>query len=167
MATVRTAAPADAERLGQIHVRSWQKAYQGILPADFLASLSVEARADRWRTELEAIGEADLALVVESGESINGFARVAPSADRKHGEVQAIYLDPDHWRKGWGRLLMVAAEDSLARLGWKEAILWVLEKNLSARRFYEALGWKADPHRALLNIGGADVQEIRYRKVLS
>ena len=166
MAKVRTAVPADAERIGEIHVRSWQKAYQGILPADFLASLSVEARVERWRSELAAMGEADLALVIENGSSVNGFARLAPSADRNVGEVQAIYLDPDHWRKGWGRLLMVATEESLVGLGWSEAILWVLEKNVPARRFYEALGWKSEPHRALLNIGGADVQEIRYRKSL-
>lgn len=166
MATVRPAALADAERIGEIHIRSWQKAYQGILPTDFLASLSVEARVERWRGDLAAMGKEDLALVVENGSSVNGFARLAPSADRNHGEVQAIYLDPDHWRKGWGRLLMVAAEGSLTSLGWREAILWVLEKNVAARRFYEALGWEAEPRRALLNIGGADVQEIRYRKAL-
>ncbi|HKZ19069.1 MAG TPA: GNAT family N-acetyltransferase [Acidimicrobiia bacterium] len=165
MATVRPAALADAERIGEIHIRSWQEAYQGILPDAFLASLSVEARVAFWRSDLAALGEGDLALVIENGSSVNGFARLAPSADRNHGEVQAIYLDPDHWRKGWGRTLMVAAEDSLAGLGWSEAILWVLEKNLPARRFYEALGWRSEPRRALLNIGGADVQEIRYHKV--
>ena len=115
---------------------------------------------------LHCKGADDLALVVENGSSVNGFARLAPSADPNFGELQAIYLDPDHWRKGWGRELMRAAEDSLAGLGWKEAVLWVLEKNLAARRFYEALGWRPEPRRALLNIGGADVQEIRYRKAL-
>ncbi|HJU80716.1 MAG TPA: GNAT family N-acetyltransferase [Acidimicrobiia bacterium] len=166
MATVRPAALADAERIGEIHIRSWQEAYLGILPEAFLASLSVEARVAFWRSDLAAMGEGDLALVIENGSSVNGFARLATSADRNHGEVQAIYLDPVHWRKGWGRTLMVAAEDSLSGLGWSEAILWVLEKNLPARRFYEALGWQSEPRRALLNIGGADVQEIRYHKVL-
>ena len=166
MATIRPAALADAERIGEIHIRSWKKAYRGILPADFLASLSVEAWADRWRRDLAALSDHELALVVENGSSVYGFARLGPSADGNHAEIQAIYLDPDHWRKGWGRLLMVAAEASLAGLGWMDAILWVLEKNEAARRFYEALGWEAEPRRALLNIGGADVQELRYRKVL-
>ena len=166
MATIRPAALADAERIGEIHVRSWQKAYQGILPADFLASLSVVAWVVWWQSELTSMGEQDLALVIENGSSVTGFARLGSSADRNHAEVQAIYLDPDHWRKGWGRLLIGAAEASLAGLGWRDAILWVLEKNVPARRFYEALGWEAEPRRALLNIGGADVQELRYRKVL-
>jgi GNAT superfamily N-acetyltransferase len=166
MPKVRTAVPADAERVAEIHVRSWQKAYQGILPADFLASLSIAARVERWRSDLESMGETSLALVIENRSSVGGFARLAPSADRSDGEVQAIYLDPQHWRKGWGRQLMTVAEDRLINLGWREAILWVLEQNEPARRFYEALGWQVETHRALLNIGGADVQEIRYRKVL-
>ena len=166
MPKVRTAVPADAERIGEIHVRSWQTAYQGILPPDFLASLSIETRVERWRTDLAAMDESSLALVIENRSSVDGFARLSPSADRSDGEVQAIYLDPDHWRRGWGRQLMTAAEECLIELGWREAILWVLERNEPARRFYEALGWQVEPHRALLNIGGADVQEIRYRKVL-
>lgn len=166
MPKVRTAVPADAQRIGEIHVRSWQKAYQGILPPEFLASLSIETRVERWRTDLTAMDESNLALVIENRSSVDGFARLSPSADRSDGEVQAIYLDPDHWRRGWGRQLMTAAEECLIELGWREAILWVLEQNEPARRFYEALGWQVEAHRALLNIGGADVQEIRYRKVL-
>jgi GNAT superfamily N-acetyltransferase len=166
MAMVRTAVPADAERMAEIHIRSWQKAYQGILPAEFLASLSIETRVERWRIDLASMDESNLALVIENRSSVNGFARLSPSADRNDGEVQAIYLDPDHWRRGWGRQLMTAAEKRLIQLGWRDAILWVLERNEPARRFYEALGWQVEPHRALLNIGGADVQEIRYRKVL-
>ncbi|MGH9895299.1 MAG: GNAT family N-acetyltransferase [bacterium] len=166
MATVRHAVSTDAERIGEIHIRSWQKAYPGILPADFLASLSVAARVEHWRADLVSMAERNLALVIEEGWSVLGFARLAPSADGSDGEVQAIYLDPDHWRQGLGRVLMTAAEEALAEQGWNEAILWVLEENESARRFYEAMGWKVEPHRALLNIGGADVQEIRYRKAL-
>ena len=166
MPKVRTAVPADAERMAEIHVHAWQKAYQGILPADFLASLSIAARAERWQSDLESMDENSLALVIEDRSSVGGFARLAPSADNSDGEVQAIYLDPRHWRRGWGRQLMTVAENHLVNLGWREAILWVLERNEPARRFYEALGWRVEPHRALLNIGGADVQEIRYRKVL-
>lgn len=166
MPTVRKAEIADAERIGEIHVRSWQEAYRGILPAEFLSSLSIEARAERWRTELAALDGKNVALVIEEESSVNGFARLAPSPDQNVGEVQAIYLDPDHWRRGLGRILMTSAEESLASLGWNEAILWVLEDNKSARRFYESGGWRVEAHRALLKIGGADVQEIRYRKVL-
>jgi GNAT superfamily N-acetyltransferase len=166
MASVRNAVVSDAERIAEIHVRSWQKAYQGILPADFLQSLSIEARAERWRSDLEAMNERNVALVIEDGPTVSGFARLAPSAKGSEGELQAIYLHPDSWRMGLGRILLKAAEEVLRDCGWTEAILWVLENNEAARRFYEASGWQAEPRHALLNIGGADVAEIRYRKDL-
>lgn len=42
---VRAAASSDVEVIAKIHVMSWQHAYAGILPSDFLVSLSVEPRA--------------------------------------------------------------------------------------------------------------------------
>jgi hypothetical protein len=35
---------ADAPAIGEVHVRSWQAAYEGLIPADFLARLSAEMR---------------------------------------------------------------------------------------------------------------------------
>ena len=166
MPRVRTAVLADADRIGEIHVRSWQDAYRAILPDEFLSSLSVEARVERWRNDLASMDASSLALVVEEDLVVNGFARLAPSADGKAGEVQAIYLDPGLRRRGLGRYLLTAAERSLAAMGWSKAILWVLEDNREARLFYEALGWQRESRRAFLNIGGAEVQEIRYRKAV-
>lgn len=39
MVTLRSAAPPDAGDVARVHVRSWQAAYRGLLPADFLAGL--------------------------------------------------------------------------------------------------------------------------------
>jgi hypothetical protein len=42
-------------------------------------------------------------------------------------------------------------------------VLWVLEGNARARRFYEAMGWLPDGGRQLLEMVGAKLYEIRYR----
>src|SRR5712691_2679399 len=39
----------DARQVAEIHVTTWQSAYQGILPAEYLASLSVEKHEAMWR----------------------------------------------------------------------------------------------------------------------
>ena len=39
---VRPAKPGDARDIAEIHVRTWQAAYPGLVPADYLAALSVE-----------------------------------------------------------------------------------------------------------------------------
>ena len=46
---LRLATIEDAEAIATIHVRTWQTAYEGIMPAQYLASLSIEERTNLWR----------------------------------------------------------------------------------------------------------------------
>ena len=39
----------DAETIATIHVCTWQTAYKAIVPAQFLAALSIQKRANVWR----------------------------------------------------------------------------------------------------------------------
>ena len=54
---------------------------------------------------------------------------------------------PRSWGAGHGSALHEAAMDHLAKEGFGEAVLWVLEGNERARRFYERRGWRADGAR--------------------
>jgi hypothetical protein len=47
--------------------------------------------------------------------------------------------------------------------GYLEAILWVLDDNPRARRFYEREGWALDGERKVEPHLGVDVAEVRYR----
>jgi hypothetical protein len=61
--TIRAATVADATAIGEVHVRSWQAAYAGLIPADFLARLSAESRAaDDGATQTETIDEGRVTL---------------------------------------------------------------------------------------------------------
>ena len=85
----------------------------------------------------------------------NGIGRV----------LWAIYLQPSHWGRGIGRALLERAEDSMLSSGFTQAILWVMEGNERAEHFYRAAGWERDG-RKLDTFRGAEVAELRYRKVL-
>ena len=79
--------------------------------------------------------------------SLLGFVTFGGSRDDDAeglGEVYALYVDPDRYRGGVGRLLMSEARERLAEAGFDEAILWVLQGNERARSFYEGEGWKPD-----------------------
>src|SRR6478736_903344 len=68
------------------------------------------------------------------------YGVTAPAPD----PTNLIYVDPQHWGQGVGRLLMTAARDRLRGDGAREALLWVFAGNDRARRFYEIDGWRAD-----------------------
>jgi hypothetical protein len=54
----------------------------------------------------------------------------------------------------------------LAERGHSEAVLWVLEGNDRAARFYVADGWSPDGARRTETIWGVSVNDIRYRRRL-
>lgn|SRR5437763_6222569 len=166
---VRAARPTDILGIAEVHVRSWQETYVGQVPQDYLDTLSVEDRYERWQ-ELVADIEwpaLDLLVLVDDEDGVVGFASTSasrdPDATGSTGEVQAIYTRAKVWGRGWGRALMGAAVARLRGSGFAEARLWVLDSNDRARRFYEAAGWRVDGATKPHVIGGQDVVEVRYR----
>ncbi len=143
---VRAATPADALEVAGVHVRSWQVGYRGLLPQAYLDGLRPEERARRYTFGDTGTGRPLTVVAVEQG-VICGFATTGPSRDRDvrdAREVLALYVDPDHWGSGVGRLLIDGARSRLGREGASEAVLWVLAGNERARRFYRADGWAPD-----------------------
>ena len=165
---LRLATIEDAEKIAAIHVHSWQIAYEGIVPAQFLASLSTQERADMWRTAiLKEHGAAVLLAVAQDGEV--GFISFGPSRDKdgkEKAEVHAIYVLPQFWHQGIGRELLDEAERRLQDQHFIAISLWVLEKNARARRFYEARGFRRDASRKEETIGGLLLTELRYEKTM-
>lgn len=69
-----------------------------------------------------------------------GFiAFVAPL--RKNGFIQAMYVDPDFFRKGIGAHLFYAAEKILNQQHCPMVVLHVEPKNTSGQQFYAKLGF--------------------------
>ena len=161
---IRDARLDDAAELARVHVTSWQAAYRGLIDSDFLDSLDVADRTANWSRILRQTR--GRALVAESDGEIVGFCVVGPSIDLDWGEVYSIYLAPEHWGRGHGRELLTAAERALADSGHHQAMLWVLDTNQRARDFYERQGWVIGKPIRIENIGGNDVNEVRYEKPL-
>jgi GNAT superfamily N-acetyltransferase len=184
--TVRRASVADAEQIAEIHVRSWQHAYRGLIPQDYLDGLDP---AQRVATRRQRLAEEDWTrggclVVTGAAGAIAGFANVGPSRDEaagaggptgertgertggRTGEVRAIYLSPGAWGHGLGRVLMDSALAHLAACGYDQVILWVLESNARARRFYAAAGFRPDGGTKVDQSRGFALHEVRYRRAL-
>ena len=102
----------DALGIATVHVRTWQTAYAGILGAEFLGGLSIEARAARWQDILQR--RDSQTLVARQATGIVGFVshgrwRDAPD-DVGAGEIWALYVLPDAGGTGVGRALLDRAD---------------------------------------------------------
>ena len=161
---VRAARVEDAAALAEVHVRTWQAAYAHVFGAERLAGLDVERRAKRWQRWLADERPHDNVLVAEVDGRVVAFASLGESRDAADvGELYAIYALPEAWGGGAGPALMAAAVDALRGEGFRAAVLWVLEDNPRARRFYEREGWSADGARRAGEHLGVETAEVRYR----
>ena len=74
---VRPAAPRDAKAIAEIHVATWQAAYQGLLPDDVLKAMTVAKRLAYWK---EAIEYSDPQLLVATeGDTVSAPTMLAKS----------------------------------------------------------------------------------------
>jgi RimJ/RimL family protein N-acetyltransferase len=172
---VRPATIADALAIATIHVRAWQGAYRGLLPQAYLDDLDPDRRRAEWEASLAATlwpSRGTLVLCEDAaagtGGGIVGFAGISPTRDTDEdpasvGELQTLYLDPRHWRRGGGTTLLTAARDHLATAGFTTATAWVLETNAKARAFYEHHHWRPDGASKLHDWGSFVVTDVRYR----
>lgn len=148
-ASIRLAQLEDAEAIAGVHVAAWRESYTGLVPAEMLASLSVEERADRWR---RILGDPDPAVATVAfvacarGGAVVGFGSCGRQRSAElaragfGGEFQAIYVLRAAQRCGVGRALMGAMARALADRGLQGGALWVLAGNQPAMDFYGRLG---------------------------
>ena len=161
---VRHAVIDDAAGIARVRAESWCATYRGIVPDAYLDAIDTEEWEERQRRAMEQQPADLVALVAEVRGDVVGWVVGGPNRDAAYhyaGELYAIYLLPEYQRAGIGTQLTVAIARSLVSQGFNSMILWVLEENHPARRFYEALGGTLCGARQT-EIGGMRLPEVAY-----
>jgi GNAT superfamily N-acetyltransferase len=164
---VREAEASDAPAIAALQVRSWQRAYRGIVPDAFLDGLTEDAWLGRWTDTLTRSGHEGVHRLVSTAGRDGPPRAVAvcgpalePTADLT-GQLYVLYADPSSWGCGHGGALLHRVHDLLAADGHAGALLWVAAANARSIRFYEHHGWAEDGARQREEVAGATFDEIR------
>ena len=158
----RAAEQGDAQAIAALHTDSWQRHYRGAFSDAFLDDEAPGFLLNRWtqrlaapdpqaRTilaELEQEGDGDAALV--------GLAHTVLDDDPTWGALlDNLHVGYGLKRQGVGtRLVSLTAQAVLAEKPESGLYLWVLERNTSARAFYDARGGTCVESREVLPPGG-------------
>jgi ribosomal protein S18 acetylase RimI-like enzyme len=158
----------DAPKLAQVHVDSWHVAYRGLVPDSFLQGFTYQRREEAFRQALAANSEET--YLIEDSDLAVGILTVGVSRDTdldvsRTGEIWGIYIAPDHWHRGIGTMCVQEAEQLLQSRGYCEVVLWILEGNTAARRFYEAMGFCLDGTFKTVELG-KPLKAVRYKKAI-
>lgn len=149
--------------ISNIYEYSWKYAYKDIIPQDFLDSIP----KGRWANSINREGMNNLVLI-ENG-LVVGTASFCKSRWEKYidfGEIVSIYFLPDYIGKGYGGYLLKRCIDELGKLGFTKLLLWVLEDNKKARRFYEKNGFNYTNEYINDCIGGKEIREVMYTYII-
>lgn len=165
---IRPATINDVPDLARVHIDSWQATYGKLVPEYSLQRFSYQRREECFRTSLTTGKEET--FLVQMEQRIVGFLTLGAARDTDldvscTGEIWGIYISPDYWRRGIGKKLTEEAETIFKNRKFNRIVLWVLESNQPARRFYEALGYSPDGETKYID-RGTPLKAIRYAKNL-
>ena len=174
---IRRAELSDAAAIADLHVRTWQSTYRGLLPDALLDELDVVARTKRWQrilgegggrsegapagTGSETAAPTSTTVVAVEDERVLGFASAGAARDDDAPcarELWALYVDPAEHGAGVGAELLCAA------VGTHPAYLWVLEGNNRAIAFYEKHGFRLDGGVESEERGGRMLRDLRMAR---
>ncbi|HEX4454628.1 MAG TPA: GNAT family N-acetyltransferase [Kofleriaceae bacterium] len=139
---IRQATHDDAAAVARAQLDSWRSSYRGILPDAVLDKLDISRWTDSRRRIAADGGLLQLVAYDLTHGDIVGFCDAGPSrrGAEMAGEVYALYLVQHAKRHGLGSELLDHTISWLRAHDRRSMIIWVLENNHHARRFYEVRG---------------------------
>lgn len=162
---IRPMTVLDAKEVAVIHTESWQYAYKGIVPQDYLDAIDADKRAVNWAKGIEEDSNLIRLVAVEEGK-ILGFACGLNTRDKQNphmeAELWAIYVSPKEINKKVGSTLFEAFKTSLLEKNMMTMNIWVFKDNHNARKFYEKMGGKLSTYKKIIEIDGEKLAEVSY-----
>ena len=150
----------DTLRVAEIHVFGWRGAYRGIVSDEHLFNkMSVANSVNSHSKYISNRG--GLEIYVYDDGIVKGYLVVGPCRDGdKAGsfELMGIYVDFFFQRQNIGKKLVGFCFGLARERRYNNICLWVFEKNIIARRFYEGRGFAADGAR----MKHLDAEALRY-----
>ena len=157
----RRAVRDDAAAIATVHDRAWHHAYSGMVPHKALTRMIQRRGADWWTN---AIARHTVIIVLEMEGTVVGYATIGRnrvSTLPVDGEVYELYLLPEYQGVGLGTHLFLAALGELKRRGLKGSVVWVLEENHIASRFYRNAGGR-EIAQGIETFDGRDLGKIAF-----
>jgi GNAT superfamily N-acetyltransferase len=173
--SVRPATEDDVAELARIQLGTWRLAYQTVLPAEILQSLTEAEIAASWRAAITTPPTPrHRVLVATEGAHRVGFAAFGPDADRQPEDpspdisaaISMLLVEPRWGRRGHGSRLLAAVADLARSAGISRLVAWVPAGDSVSLQFYRSAGWEPDGLRRDLDTGAGTVTELRLHTSL-
>lgn len=139
--TIRDVQMKDLKKVAEISIRGWQKAYSSFVDQDYLDSLSIETRYEKFKQNYQN-GPFKVALM---NNEVVGFCRYQETVDGSIDcdcELTVLYVQNSVQRQNVGTSLLEYVKKEFKKLNKKKMLIWCFKENLIGKSFYEKNGGK-------------------------
>lgn len=149
----------DRMEMSKIYEESWKYAYKDIIPKEYLDSIE----KGKWIPVLD-LPDWNTCVCIEDNKLIGtcSFSKSRFQEYPCYGEIISIYLLPEYMGKGYGYKLLQWIIKELCEQGYRKLLLWVLEDNHLAKKFYKKNGFIETNNYMDDNIGGKSLREVMF-----
>ena len=132
----------DQEQMAHIKIDGWKNTYDKIIASKYLNELDYQKQTERYIDSFEEYK--DLVLVAVKDEEVLGYScfDLNEKEDKFDAELVSLYIKSGETGKGIGTSLVKETAKELMTHGKKNMIIWCLDENKKAIKFYEKLGGK-------------------------
>jgi ribosomal protein S18 acetylase RimI-like enzyme len=164
---IRAASTKDVEAIAKIHVDSWEAAFEGLMPEQYIADFSLEKRINEWRSIID--NKKEVVLVVERSNQVIGFLSYTNNENRlpKSILLSKLYISPSVYQKGLGTLLLTQLFSTLTGYAIEQVSLYVLDSNISAINFYKKHGFEETGDAVKEDFEGQTITDIEMIKKMA
>ena len=145
---IRRAVFEDIPRMAEINVYGWRNTYRGIISDEELfINRRVDKSIEKYKTKINDENRQCFVYQDENDGIIKAMFCLASSMDEdklEAFELVFIYVEKAFDRMGIGKIIIEYFESEGKIRNKCEFIVWVLEKNMIGRSFYEKMGYIAD-----------------------
>jgi GNAT superfamily N-acetyltransferase len=152
----RTAEEGDAKSIAALHADSWQRHYRIAYTDHFLDDEAPGFLLDMWTERFARPDPGRRTILAEADGGLVGLAHTVFDDHPTWGALlDNLHVVYGRKRQGVGtQLLSLTAQAVVAERPGSGLYLWVLEKNVNARAFYDAKGGTCVESRPVLPPGG-------------
>lgn len=164
---IRDATPGDRDAITSLHVHVSQRAYAGMLPADYLADIMPDEKARLWEERLSGGVDPERLRVTLAhiDTELAGFSCFLFDQEAEFGTyLHNLYVDPDYQGKGIARSLLAASVKRFSPQQRRQPVhLLTLADNHPARRLYEKLNGQIIEEKRSVMASYPEVLFVRYQ----
>lgn len=140
-----------ADIVGWVHSEAWKQAYRGVFPDKYLNEDTPEKRTQEFWDSCKNKGVCYY-MICEEDQAV-GIIKLID--EEEVCEISSFYILDEHRNRGFGKQVVEYLRKEFNK---KKLVLWVLEENVKARRFYEYNDFKSTGNTRVIQRGNQYVQ---------